>query len=214
MISSAGAASGAVRMSADHLVCVRGGRCVFSDLSFTVERDSLLAVRGPNGAGKSSLLRVIAGLLDLDAGAVRIEGLGDRPQATAIHFIAHQDGLKPQLSAGEALAFSQRLLGGDGPLAPILAEMGLVRQADLPVQFLSAGQRRRLALARLLASPRPIWLLDEPMSALDAAGRDLLRQILERHLAGGGLAIAATHDTLPVAGETLVLRAAEAGAAA
>ena len=178
--------------------CVRGGREVFSGLDFAAASGEVLAVTGPNGAGKTSLLRLIAGLLTMTGGTIGLEGGG--PELTLpeqAHYLGHRDALKPALSVMENLSFWRDFLGGetfDG--AKSLAAVGLDHAAHLPAAFLSAGQRRRLSIARLLTVRRPIWLLDEPTSALDAAGQSLFAGLMSEHLARGGLIVAATHTPL------------------
>ena len=187
-----------MRLSGTDLVCVRGGRQVFAGLGFSVAEGEALLVTGRNGAGKSSLLRMVAGLLRTAAG--RLELTGGDPELTIgeqTHYLGHQDALKGSLSVSENLEFWTRYLGGGG-LAPqaALGEVGLDGVASLPAAYLSAGQRRRLALARLLTVARPIWLLDEPTSALDRAAQERLSELMRRHLAGGGLLVAATHGPI------------------
>jgi heme exporter protein A len=180
--------------------CVRGGREVFSELDFTAISGEALAITGPNGAGKTSLLRIIAGLLAAAAGSVGLEG-GKRELTVAeqAHYLGHRDAMKPALSVLENLAFWRDFLGGDASnAAQSLAAVGLDHAADLPAAYLSAGQRRRLSIARLLAVRRPIWLLDEPTSALDAPGQSLFATLMRDHLARGGLIVAATHAPLGV----------------
>jgi heme exporter protein A len=187
-----------MRLSAYDLVCIRGDRQVFANLDFHVAAGELLAIRGPNGAGKTSLLRGIAGLVRLAAGRIELTG-GDPEQTVAeqAHYLGHHDALKPSLSVVENLAFWARYLGTGGVRpSEALEATGLATLADLPAAYLSAGQRRRLSVARLLAAARPIWLLDEPTSALDAAAQARLADIMRRHLAGGGLILAATHGPL------------------
>ncbi len=184
-----------MRLSAFDLVCVRGGRQVFRDLNFAVDAGEALLVTGPNAAGKSSLLRLVAGLLRPQEG--RLELAGSDPElsiAEQAHYLGHLDALKPSLSVAENLAFWAAFLGGgEVKGAAALAAVGLGSLARLPATYLSAGQRRRLSLARLIAVERPIWLLDEPTSALDASGQAMLAGIMQAHLAGGGLILAATH---------------------
>jgi len=182
-----------MRLSGSELVCVRGGREVFRNLSFAVGSGEALLVTGRNGAGKSSLLRLLAGLLRPLAGQIGLEG-GD-PELTIAeqaHYVGHQDALKPSLSVAENLAFWRDLLGDRGG-TDALAAVGLDGLAGLPAAYLSAGQRRRLSLARVVAVARPIWLLDEPTSALDAAAQAMLAGLMRAHLGGGGLILAATH---------------------
>lgn len=196
-----------MRLFADNLACRRSTRIVFESLSFEVRGGEALAVIGPNGAGKSTLLRVIAGLLPVLAGRVGLEPDDtDTPLAEFCHYVGHRDALKPALTPLESLAFWQKLLGTPA-ISPeaALDAVGLTHAADLPSGYLSAGQRRRLAFARLLVARRPVWLLDEPQSALDAGSRDRLARLMADHLAGGGLLIAATHDPLGIPTRSLDL---------
>jgi heme exporter protein A len=187
-----------MRLVASDLACVRGGREVFSGLSFAVAGGEALLVSGPNGAGKSSLLRLIAGLVRPAGGRLALDG-GD-PELTIgeqAHYLGHQDALKPSLSVAENLGFWARFLGGkEAALGPALDTVGLGRIAGLPAAYLSAGQRRRLSIARLIAVERPIWLLDEPTSALDTAAQAALAALMARHRAGGGLVLAAVHGPI------------------
>jgi heme exporter protein A len=175
----------------------RGERTLFDGLSFRVQAGEAVALTGANGAGKTSLLRAIGGLLRPASGAVRFEGAVDGE--TPLHLVGHQDGLKSGRTAAEELRFWARFLGGSRASADAALErFDLARLAALEVRRLSAGQRRRLALARLAAAPRPLWLLDEPMAPLDADWRVRFGAIMAEHLTGGGLIIAAVHDPLPV----------------
>jgi heme exporter protein A len=188
-----------MRLSVSELECVRDGKRVFSNISFQVGAGEALLLLGPNGAGKSSLLRIVAGLLRPTAG--RLELAGGEPGwslAEQAHYLGHGDPLKSSLTAMENLGFWARFLGGHGGRRPpdALAAVGLESVGDLPAGYLSAGQRRRLAIARLLAVERRIWLLDEPASALDTAGQNLLSELMCAHLAAGGLIVAATHAAL------------------
>jgi heme exporter protein A len=189
-----------MKLSGRGVTCVRGGRSIFSNLDFEVSSWQALAVTGANGAGKSSLLRIIAGLLPAESGSIDLEG-GDAELSAGehAHYLGHRDPFKPALTVRENLTFWQEFLGGDGgDVKDSLSEAGLGHAADLPAAFLSAGQRRRLSMARLLAVKRPIWLLDEPTSALDAAGQKTFAALMTRHLDGGGLIVAATHGPLGI----------------
>jgi heme exporter protein A len=186
-----------MQLSAEKLVCSRGGREVFRDLSFSLPGGEALLVTGRNGAGKSSLLRVIAGLVRPSAGRLTLDG-GDPEAAIGeqAHYLGHQDTLKPSLSVAENLQFWAEYLGSGGDVAPALETVDLARLASLPAAYLSAGQRRRLSIARLVAVKRPLWLLDEPTSALDAASQARLRDLMHGHLAAGGMIVAATHGAI------------------
>jgi heme exporter protein A len=200
-----------IRLSATGLGCIRGSRDVFSDISFRLSSGEALALVGPNGAGKSSLLRLIAGLLPAAGGEIALEGGGgDLSLAEQAHYLGHQDALKPSLTVAENLAFWTRYLGAGAEIGPALRTVGLDTLADLPAAYLSAGQRRRLSLARLVAVKRPVWLLDEPTSALDAAAQERLADLMRGHLMGGGIIIAATHGPLGI--EARELRLGRGGA--
>lgn len=194
-----------MRLSGRGVRCVRGGREVFSGLDFEASAGEALAVTGPNGAGKTSLLRLIAGLLMTAGGSIGLEGGGlDLTLAEQAHYLGHRDTLKPSLSVIENLSFWRDFLGGEVlDTADGLAAVALDHAAHLPAAFLSAGQRRRLSMARLLTVRRPVWLLDEPMSALDAAGQRLFAGLMSAHLARGGLIVAATHAPLGVPAKEL-----------
>ena len=185
-----------MRLEGSGLTCVRGGREVFSGLGFAVGGGEALLVTGRNGAGKSSLLRMVAGLLRIAAGRLALEGAEpDRTIPDQAHYLGHLDALKPALTVAENLSFWARYLGG-GPSPAALAAVGLATLADVPAAHLSAGQRRRLGIARLVAVSRPIWLLDEPTAALDRQGHDMLAVLMRQHLAGGGLIVAAAHGPI------------------
>ena len=190
---------------ANGLGCVRGGREIFSGLSFEVAGGEAIAVVGANGAGKTSLLRLIAGLLAPAGGRITVSGTGaDLGPGEQAHYLGHRDALKSTLSVAENLAFWRSVLGGEtSDPAAALARVGLDHIAALPAAYLSAGQRRRLSIARLLAVRRPIWLLDEPTSSLDAAGQALMAGVMGDHLAVGGLIVAATHQPLGIAARQL-----------
>jgi heme exporter protein A len=189
------------RLLGSELACVRGGRGVFSGLGFSVGAGEALLVSGPNGAGKSSLLRLVAGLIRPAAGRLELDG-GD-PDATLgeqAHYLGHQDPLKPSLTVAENLDFWGRYLDGGNAIATALDAVGLASIAGLPAAYLSAGQRRRLSIARLIAVERALWLLDEPTSTLDAAAQATLAGLMRKHLAGGGMILAATHGPIGLDG--------------
>ncbi len=189
-----------MRLSGRGVRCVRGGREVLSGLDFTVSSGEALAVTGANGSGKTSLLRTIAGHLALTGGSIDLEG-GEQELTLAeqAHYLGHRDAMKPALSVLENLSFWRDFLGGDvGDTSQCLAVVGLDHATHLPAAYLSAGQRRRLSIARLLAVRRPVWLLDEPTSALDAAGQDLFAGLMRDHVKSGGIVVAATHTPLGI----------------
>jgi heme exporter protein A len=201
-----------VTLLAGHdLACRRGERLVFSGLSFRLAAGAALLLRGPNGSGKSSLLRCMAGLLTPIAGA---QIWDDQPIALDVdahrgrlRYLGHQDAVKPALTVLENLALWQQLHGlrDADAIRRALAGLGLDRLAELPARLLSAGQRRRVALARLLASPAPLWLLDEPTTALDDDGVARFARMVGDHRAGGGLVVLSSHGDPGVHGEVLAL---------
>jgi heme exporter protein A len=203
-----------MRLSGSNLACVRGGREVFAGVAFGVGAGEALMVTGPNGAGKSSLLRLVAGLVAVAAGKLALEGGdGELTIGEQAHYVGHQDALKSSLTVQENLTFWVDVLGGGAPpvaaalasgasgqrgdsMVRALASVGLADLAHLPARYLSAGQRRRLSIARLVAVSRPIWLLDEPTSALDASAQGMLADLMRGHLVGGGLILAAAHGPI------------------
>jgi heme exporter protein A len=192
-----------MRLAAENLTLERGGRRLFSGLTFALNAGDALVVAGPNGAGKSSLLRGLAGLMPFAGGRVLFEG-GEIEEQT--HYLGHSDSLKAALTARENLAFWGGLFGDVRPgVEAALARLGLPHIADFPVRALSAGQKRRVALARLLVAARPLWLLDEPTTALDVGAQSLFADIMREHLAGGGILVAATHAPLGLDARTIRL---------
>jgi heme exporter protein A len=180
------------------LAVERGGRRVLANVDFRMDRGEALLLLGPNGAGKSTLLRALAGLLGPSSGEIRWRGspVGEDPESfrQEIRFLGHQDGLSPALTVAENLRFFAELYGaGAGRIGPALASFALESLADLPTRYLSAGQRRRAALARLALTPAALWLMDEPATGLDAASRAALTDFFARHRAAGGMVIAASH---------------------
>jgi heme exporter protein A len=195
-----------MQLAATGLACQRGGREVFAGVSFAVSSGEALTVTGRNGAGKSSLLRTVIGLLRLAAGRLTLEG-GDPELSVAeqAHYLGHQDAVKGSLSVAENLQFWAGYLGAGqkselGAIPEPLEAVGLSGLASLPAAYLSAGQRRRLSIARLIAVPRPIWLLDEPTSTLDATAVERLTDLMRAHLAAGGLIVAASHGPIGLDG--------------
>jgi heme exporter protein A len=187
-----------MKLSADRLGSIRGGRTLFSGLSFAVEGGEALLLLGPNGAGKTTLIRMIVGLLSPTAGRIRLDG-GDaeRTLGEQCHYVGHLTALKSSLSVGENASFWCRFLGGDlNRIETALAGFGLAHLRDIPAGYLSAGQKRRLGLARVLLAERPIWLLDEPTVSLDRAAQDMLTAAVDAHVAAGGQVVAATHVPL------------------
>ncbi len=186
------------------LAISRGERTLFSGLNLTLNAGEAAALVGRNGAGKTSLLRAVAGLLRPMAGTVRFEDASgaieaDAARAEQLHLLGHHDGLKASRTAWEELRFQTLWTGGTEDSARTAAKrFDLIRLLDLEVRRLSAGQRRRLALARLAASPRSLWLLDEPMAPLDATQREAFGVVMAEHLAGGGMILASVHDPLPI----------------
>ena len=179
-----------------NLTCERGGRTVFTDVRFSVSAGQLLQLTGPNGSGKSSLLRLIAGLNEPAGGRLDLEGGGaELTIGQQAHYIAHQEAVKSALTVRENLEFWRGFLGG-GDAGEALAAFDLARLASYPAGLLSAGQKRRLALARLVLVPRVLWLLDEPTVGLDAASLERLAKVMAEHLDKGGMIIAATHVAL------------------
>lgn len=200
-----------MRLIGVDLACQRGERGVFAGVNFAVDSGSALTITGRNGAGKSSLLRMIVGLLPIGGGRLALEG--GEPElsiAEQAHYLGHQDALKGSLSVAENLGFWAGFFGQrSANLRAPLEAVGLAGLASLPAAYLSAGQRRRLSIARLIAVPRPIWLLDEPTSTLDVAAQGRLAELMAAHLAGGGLILAASHGPIGL-GSAQELRLGEA----
>jgi heme exporter protein A len=189
-----------MRLIVENLACTRGGRSLFQGLSFALAQREALRIVGPNGAGKTSLLRLLAGLLAPAHGRVALEGaVGGAGEAS--HLVGHQDALKGALTVEENLQFWRAVLGGGGiAVEAALAALGLSALAQFPARVLSAGQRRRLALARLLVAKRPLWLLDEPAAGLDADGQATLSRLIAEHVSAGGIAVVAAHGAPEISG--------------
>lgn len=189
------------------LTCLRGDRLVFTGLDFRLAPGGALVLLGPNGSGKSSLLRVMAGLLKPIRGTLSWDGAGvaDEPDLhrAKVQYVGHLDAVKPVLTAAENLAFWASLGGAADPAAnarSALERLGVPHIANVPGRYLSAGQKRRLNLARLLAAPKPLWLLDEPTVALDRAAIALFEGLIAEHRAGGGLVVLSTHTDIATPG--------------
>ncbi len=183
---------------------------MFRDLSFSVENGKALCVEGANGAGKTSLLRVLAGFLSPMAGDIHLQidsgKIGDpEHRGDFVGWLGHHDAVKPQMTVRETVQFYAALYGSGSGIESALDAAGLARLADLPGQYLSAGQKKRVSLARLLVCGRPLWLMDEPLASLDAAGKKIAAGLIEAHCAAGGIAIVATHEALGIDCERLVL---------
>lgn len=186
-----GADASSLVLEVRNLAAARGLRLLFEEVSFDVAAGESLELRGPNGSGKSTLLRILAGLTRPQTGTVKLSGPDD---VNGLHYLGHLDAVKPAETAGEQAHFWARYFGHDPAVArAAMKRVGLGSRAAVPGRGLSAGQKRRLALTRLLIEPRPLWLLDEPTAALDTEGRDLVAQLVSEHRASGGLVIAAVH---------------------
>jgi heme exporter protein A len=191
-----------MRLKANSLQCSRGGRVLFSGLGFECEAGECIIVRGPNGAGKSTLMRAIAGFYHFDHGSVELEGADpEKALRELCHFVGHTNAIKPGLTVLENLRFMADFFEVSRPDAvdAALDAYNLMHLSYLPAGYLSAGQKRRVALARLSLAERPLWLLDEPTVSLDTASTAFLSGIITKHLSQGGLAIIATHTPLDVA---------------
>jgi heme exporter protein A len=188
------------------LACRRGEKLIFRRLDFALPAGGALVLIGPNGSGKSSLLRLMAGLTPRETGVLAWGGVDIREDAGAhrsrLHFIGHSDALKPVLSAGESLAFWAKMRGTNAAIEPALARFGLANAATLPCRYLSAGQKRRLALARLIAAPAALWLLDEPLTSLDSEAAAQLIAAINEHRAQGGRVVLSTHAPIELADAT------------
>jgi heme exporter protein A len=204
-----------MKLIAEGLASIRGGRTLFASLSFAVGAGEALLLLGPNGSGKTTLIRTLAGLMAPAAGSIHVDG-GDAERSVGeqCHYVGHLNALKSSLTVEENATFWCRFLGGrrEG-LAAALEAFGLAQLGDIPAAYLSAGQKRRLGLARLLLADRPIWLLDEPTVSLDTAAQAALASTVQGHLAKGGVVIAATHVPLGLANARELHLVATAGAA-
>jgi heme exporter protein A len=195
-----------LRLVASGLAVRRGPRFLFRGLDVSLSGGQVMQLTGPNGSGKSTLLRLLAGFSPPDAGTVGIAGADEEAPGMFLHYFGHREGLRPALTARENLAFLAGLLGGDeSRIAEALTRLGIARLIDLPVRVLSEGQRRRVALARLLVIDRPIWLLDEPLASLDAEAIATVSTLLADHAKTGGMALVATHQSLAATNATLDL---------
>jgi heme exporter protein A len=183
-----------MKLVAHMLSSIRGGRSLFTDLSFAVDAGQSLLVTGPNGAGKTTLIRILAGLLRPTGGELRLEGMSEGSLGERCHYVGHLDAVKTTLTVRENAAFWCGFLGGsEERIEAALDSFGLADLQDIPAGYLSAGQKRRLGMARVLLADRPLWLLDEPTAVLDHAAQDALARKVNAHLAAGGLTVAATH---------------------
>ncbi len=200
------------KIEATNLACERGGRVVFRDLQFALSRGAALSLEGANGAGKTSALRIVAGLLSPSAGDIFFQDSDKKitdseERGRFVAWLGHLDGIKNQLTVMENAQFFAALYPSTGDVGQTLERVGLARARNLPAQYLSAGQRRRLALARLVLSNRPLWLLDEPLASLDAGGKALIAELINEHCVAGGMVLAATHDPLGIDAKRLSIGA-------
>lgn len=196
-----------VHLTAMGLTLIRGESCLFQDLDLALSSGELLLLEGPNGSGKTSLLRVIAGLLSVESGEVRWCGNAVADQRQVFHnevvWLGHRTGLKADLTLLENLRFEASLRPQSGADLKLVCErLGILHLSGLPLRALSAGQQRRVALARLLLSAAPLWLMDEPFTNLDRDGRDLVVSLIEEHLDAGGMCVLAAHSDVVVAATT------------
>lgn len=195
-----------MRLNAENLAARRGEDLIFTNISFSLEKGSALILTGRNGSGKSTLLRVVAGFLRPEEGQVKWLSETADPDARAseaCHYLGHRNGMKAELSVAENLVFWKDFFGdfpgGRGISLDAAAEaVGLGDILHLPFGYLSAGQQRRMAFARLLVSYRPVWILDEPTAALDTGAEEIFARLIRRHLDDGGMLLAATHQPLGV----------------
>lgn len=196
-----------MRLIADDVTLSRGDRRLIEGLSFAVKAGEALVLTGPNGVGKTTLIRALAGFIRPEAGMIRLEGTPDDDATLGerAHYVGHANGVKPGLTVRETARFWARFLGGKpDAVEDALESLHLAELAEIPAGYLSAGQKRRLGLARLLLAARPLWLLDEPTAALDVASQALLAGIMQRHLDGGGILVAATHGPLGLTGARIL----------
>ncbi len=200
-----------MRLVVENLMLSRGDRRLIEGLSFAVEAGEALVLTGPNGVGKTTLIRALAGFIRPEAGMIRLEGTPDDDATLGerAHYVGHANGVKPGLTVREIARFWARFLGGKpDAVENALENLHLAELAEIPAGYLSAGQKRRLGLARLLLAARPLWLLDEPTAALDVASQALMAGIMQRHLDGGGIVVAATHGPLGLTGARILELAA------
>ncbi|MCH8250523.1 MAG: cytochrome c biogenesis heme-transporting ATPase CcmA [Proteobacteria bacterium] len=191
------------KLSATNLTLIRGERCLFQELDFALNPGELLLLKGQNGSGKTSLLRAIAGMLSLESGEIFWNEAPVLQQRQEFHgalvWLAHKTGLKGDLTLVENLRFEASLRPqSDNDLAVVCERVGISRLKRLPLRSLSAGQQRRVALARLVLADVPLWLLDEPFTSLDRDGRHLVTQLVEEHLTSGGMCVMAAHQDVEI----------------
>ena len=187
-------------LQADNIFVERGGIALFKPISFALGGGDALLIEGRNGIGKTSLLKAIGGLAPLAGGLVHAHGLSETSLAENLHYLGHDNGFRPQMTAEETAAFHAAYFEGTADISEVFARLGLSGLEDIPAGYLSAGQKRKLSISRLLLSPRALWLLDEPLNALDVQAQALMHRLIDEHRSLGGMVIAVSHGSLIMPG--------------
>ena len=183
-------------LKAENIEVSRGGLVLAQNISFSLRSGEALLIEGPNGVGKTSLMKLIGKLSPLEQGSLSFEGIGDVPPEETLHYLGHENALRPLMTVLETAQFQRDLYTGKEEIAKVLALLGLAGLEDVPCAYLSAGQKRKLSFSRLLLSERPLWLLDEPLNALDKATVSLVHELIATHREKGGMVIAISHGGL------------------
>ena len=199
------------KLTGDDLVLFRGDRCLFKNLSFALNPGELLILEGSNGSGKTSLMRAVVGMLELESGEIRWDGIPVRNNRYSFHgslvWMAHRVGFKADLTLVENLRFESALRPASAKeMDSVLQRLSIERLTRLPLRALSAGQQRRVSLARMLLSDAPLWLMDEPFTNLDRDGRELVLTLVEEHVLAGGMCVMAAHQDVEIDAPTNVVR--------